>query len=183
MVPCVKTRKAISTKTRFDVFKRDLFVCQYCGSHPPQVILHVDHIVAVAEGGTNDNDNLVTACADCNLGKGVRSLRSVPQSLADKAALVAESEAQLAGYHAILSAKRIRLDADANAVAGVYEHYHEGYTLSHYGLVSVRRFVEKLGVDSVAEAMEIACHRWPARDSRIYRYFCGICWNRIRGDE
>ena len=60
------TRKGISKKTRFDVFKRDLFACQYCGAHPPGVLLHVDHIVAVASGGTNDKDNLVTACQPCN---------------------------------------------------------------------------------------------------------------------
>lgn len=46
-------RKAISKKTRFDVFKRDGFTCQYCGAHPPEVVLHIDHIIAVAEGGTS----------------------------------------------------------------------------------------------------------------------------------
>lgn len=175
-------RKALSTKTRFEVFKRDLFVCQYCGAHPPQSILHVDHIVAVAEGGTNDADNLVTACADCNMGKGARSLLSVPQSLADKAAQVAEREAQLAGYQAILANKRRRIDEDCEAVSEVYERFHPGYTISDSGLLSVRRFVEALGVESVVEAMELSCNRWAGRYDKIFRYFCGICWNRIRSD-
>src|ERR1043166_5770992 len=91
-------RKALSKKTRFDTFKRDGFRCQYCGAHPPGVLLHVDHVVAVAGGGTNDIDNLVTACEPCNLGKGARSLQVVPQSLAEKAAAVAEREEQLLGY-------------------------------------------------------------------------------------
>ena len=67
-------RKSISPKLRFEVFKRDSFRCQYCGRSAPQVLLHVDHIEPVAEGGTNDITNLVTACSDCNLGKGARRL-------------------------------------------------------------------------------------------------------------
>jgi HNH endonuclease len=36
--------------------------------------LHVDHVIAVASGGTNHTTNLVTACVDCNGGKGARPL-------------------------------------------------------------------------------------------------------------
>lgn len=67
-------RKALSKKTRFEVFKRDKFTCQYCGSKAPDVILHADHIHPVAEGGSNDVLNLVTACEGCNSGKGARLL-------------------------------------------------------------------------------------------------------------
>jgi hypothetical protein len=38
------------------------------------VILNVDHIMPVAEGGTNDIMNLITSCFDCNSGKGARQL-------------------------------------------------------------------------------------------------------------
>lgn len=67
-------RKALSKKVRFEVFKRDKFTCQYCGRSSPDVILHVDHIKPVKEGGTNDILNLVTACQECNAGKGARRL-------------------------------------------------------------------------------------------------------------
>ena len=67
-------RKPISKKMRFEVFKRDKFTCQYCGRTAPDVILEVDHIKPVAEGGTNDLINLVTSCMDCNRGKGKREL-------------------------------------------------------------------------------------------------------------
>jgi hypothetical protein len=63
-------RKSLSKRTRFEVFKRDGFTCQYCGSRPPDIILHCDHIDPVCEGGTDDIANLITSCADCNLGKG-----------------------------------------------------------------------------------------------------------------
>ena len=67
-------RKPLSKKMRFEVFKRDKFTCQYCGRTAPDVILEVDHIKPVAEGGTNDLINLVTSCKDCNRGKGKREL-------------------------------------------------------------------------------------------------------------
>lgn len=69
-------RKSISKKIRFEVFKRDSFTCQYCGKSAPDVILEVDHIEAVANGGTNDMFNLITACRDCNRGKSKNKLSS-----------------------------------------------------------------------------------------------------------
>lgn len=67
-------RTNISKKLRFEVFKRDSFTCQYCGSKAPDVVLNVDHIRPVADGGTGDVLNLVTACFSCNSGKGARTL-------------------------------------------------------------------------------------------------------------
>jgi hypothetical protein len=63
-----------SKKLRFDVFKRDRFTCQYCGAQPPGVVLEVDHIHPVVEGGKTSIDNLITACEPCNRGKGKRVL-------------------------------------------------------------------------------------------------------------
>jgi len=67
-------REPISRKIRFEVFKRDGFKCQYCGRSAPEVVLEVDHIKPVKEGGTNDITNLITSCKDCNRGKGTRLL-------------------------------------------------------------------------------------------------------------
>jgi hypothetical protein len=68
------TRKAITKKMRFEVFKRDYFKCQYCGGEAPKVVLHVDHINPVAKGGKNEILNLITSCVDCNSGKSDRLL-------------------------------------------------------------------------------------------------------------
>lgn len=67
-------RESMSKKTRFEIFKRDSFTCQYCGKQPPEVVLVIDHINPVKEGGDNDELNLVTACEACNQGKGARKL-------------------------------------------------------------------------------------------------------------
>jgi hypothetical protein len=67
-------RKPIGKKLRFAVFHRDGFTCQYCGASAPDVVLHCDHIHPVAKGGKNHLENLITACVDCNSGKGAQRL-------------------------------------------------------------------------------------------------------------
>jgi hypothetical protein len=171
-------RKALSKKTRFDVFKRDGFVCQYCGAHPPSAILEVDHIQPVAFDGTNDMDNLITSCFDCNRGKSDRQLSDIPQSLQDKAAEVLEREAQIKGYQSALNSKKSRISDEAEMVCDVYERFNKGFTLSEKSMVTVRMFVDRLGVHEVCDAMERAHVK--ARKSQEFRYFCGICWAKIR---
>ncbi|MCC2383483.1 hypothetical protein CN333_00015 [Bacillus thuringiensis] len=61
---------SLGKRTRFEVFKRDSFKCQYCGRSAPDVVLEVDHIKPKSKGGTNDLINLITSCFDCNRGKG-----------------------------------------------------------------------------------------------------------------
>src|ERR1039458_1892638 len=75
-----KDRKAVSASLLWSVFARDGFTCRYCGAQAGQesVELAVDHMVSVAEGGDNSIGNLVTACANCNGGKGARSLNTAP---------------------------------------------------------------------------------------------------------
>lgn len=64
-----RTPRRVSTRTRFEVFKRDGFVCVYCGATPVGAPLHIDHIVALVNGGSNAPSNLVTSCEKCNLRK------------------------------------------------------------------------------------------------------------------
>jgi len=173
-------RKAISKKTRFEVFKRDAFTCQYCGAHPPGVLLHVDHIKAVAEGGASDMDNYITACEPCNLGKGARSLQVIPETLAVKAAAVAEREEQLLGYQEILEAKRERLTDEMWRVAEVIDPGSSELGMKREWTASIRRFIERLGLHEVLDAAEVARGRYPYGGKKCFLYFCGICWNKVR---
>ncbi len=56
--------------TRFNLFLRDGFACQYCGS-PEE--LTFDHVIPRSRGGRTTWRNIVTACAPCNLAKGGRT--------------------------------------------------------------------------------------------------------------
>lgn len=58
--------------TRFNVFLRDRFRCQYCGGHFAAHGLTFDHIVPRSKGGRTTWENVVTACQGCNLKKGSR---------------------------------------------------------------------------------------------------------------
>jgi len=58
--------------TRFNLFLRDSFACQYCSSTSD---LTFDHIIPRSRGGRTTWENIVTACAPCNLRKGGRTPR------------------------------------------------------------------------------------------------------------
>lgn len=58
--------------TRFNVFLRDRFSCQYCRSAFPASELTFDHLVPRSRGGRTCWTNIVTACTRCNLRKGNR---------------------------------------------------------------------------------------------------------------
>lgn len=71
--PPEQTRDAIPAQLRFRVLQRDGFRCQYCGrSARDGAILHLDHVVPYSAGGETSEDNLITACEQCNLGKSAR---------------------------------------------------------------------------------------------------------------
>jgi len=52
--------------TRFNVFLRDRFTCQYCGAHDD---LTFDHVLPRSKGGQTTWENVVAACSPCNLRK------------------------------------------------------------------------------------------------------------------
>jgi 5-methylcytosine-specific restriction endonuclease McrA len=58
--------------TRFNVFLRDRFRCQYCGGNFPTEHLTFDHVVPRSRGGRTVWSNVVTACEPCNMTKGRR---------------------------------------------------------------------------------------------------------------
>ena len=69
-VVCLKTYVQPSRNpafTRFNVFLRDKFECQYCGDHND---LTFDHVIPRAHGGETTWQNVVAACSPCNLRKG-----------------------------------------------------------------------------------------------------------------
>ena len=67
----VKPQKRVAF-TRFNLFLRDEFCCQYCGARGD---LTFDHVVPRSRGGITSWQNVVAACSPCNLRKGSKSLK------------------------------------------------------------------------------------------------------------
>lgn len=69
------SRTGIPPKIRFEIFKRCDYFCQICGRKASlELTLEIDHKIPVAQGGTNDPDNLWVLCFDCNRGKSTSEL-------------------------------------------------------------------------------------------------------------
>ncbi len=73
--------------TRFNVFLRDGFACQYCGSLED---LTFDHLIPRSRGGRTTWENVLTSCARCNFEKGARLINETtlkPRALPRKPTL------------------------------------------------------------------------------------------------
>lgn len=60
---------SVSKRLRFEILRRDNHACRYCGATAAEGPLTIDHVLAVALGGTDEASNLVTACSwpDCEM--------------------------------------------------------------------------------------------------------------------
>ena len=57
--------------TRKNVFQRDQNCCKYCGQTNKK--LSIDHVIPRSRGGTDNWENVITACLQCNVSKGNRT--------------------------------------------------------------------------------------------------------------
>lgn len=172
-------RKVLSKKTRFEIFKRDGFICGYCGSHPPDTILEVDHIIAIANGGDNSDGNLITSCFDCNRGKAANSLDVVPEPLKEKAERIKEAEKQLIEYTNIIRAKEERLEDETWELIIKFNPGCERFNNRWFS--SIKNYINKMGLHEVIDAMEISVNKFHRINSSAMKYFHGVCKNKISG--
>ena len=154
-------RKPISKKLRFEVFKRDSFTCQYCGKSAPDVVLHVDHIKPVKEGGTNDITNLVTACADCNLGKGARKLSDSSEVMKAKKQLD-ELNARREQLEMMLQWKEGLSDIEEQQVDAIAERFDSfsGYNVNENGRRKIKKWIKDFGLNEIYDCIEISCDQY-----------------------
>ena len=170
---------AIGKKVRFDVFKRDGFACQYCGRNPPSVVLEVDHIQPVSGGGSDHKDNLITACFDCNRGKGAERLTTIPATVAEKAEIIAEKIAQAKAYERLRKRQAKLMDAQIDEVEAIFKAVFNGSGFSCQFRQSVGKFIDRLGIEKVIFAFSKASAKINKAE-KACQYACGICWNMIK---
>lgn len=178
------SRRNLSQRSRFEILKRDGFRCGYCGKQPPEVVLEVDHIQPVADGGTNDPVNLITSCHACNAGKSSILLTQKAPSQAATAKLEKDRLEQMAELNRWLHEKNKVIDGWVNQVSDVWiEESGEDpskWRVSAEVEKSIRRFLKFLPCEEVKDSVRIALsERRFGRDGPL-RYFCGVCWTKIR---
>ena len=179
METIVAKRKPLGKKIRFEVFKRDAFTCGYCGSTPPSVVLEIDHIVAVANGGDNSEDNLLTSCFDCNRGKAANRVDVIPEPLKEKAKRIKEAEKQLIEYTKIIKAKEDRLEDETWDLIVKFEPSCERFNNRWFS--SIKNYIDKMGFYEVVGAMEISVNKFHRINSSAMKYFHGVCKNKMKG--
>jgi hypothetical protein len=178
---------AITKRTRFEVLRRDGYTCQYCGAKAPDVVLHIDHIMPKALGGSDSPDNLATACKDCNSGKAsIMPDSPLVQGLSEKAAAYA--------LGMVDKMTRIRATVDT------FEDYLELFTDRwNSWVVTATQAPIKLPADH-----ELSIYRWHAMGIPLrliemsipkammrpglrgpdaeFSYMAGIVWNLVKAD-
>lgn len=168
-------RKSISKRVRFSVFSRDGFACRYCGATSEKAQLVLDHIEPVSKGGSDEPENLVTACEPCNSGKSNKTVASAAVSESHRLALAQEMQEQKAALAAAKAASEARIRISQEIC---------NYYCELRGVDGVRKdclrtyvsFVQKHGVQAVFGWMELAAARLGdfASDVDFIRYVCGI---------
>ncbi len=175
-------RVQLSKKTRFEVFKRDGFTCQYCGATPPKSVLECDHIDPVSKGGTNDMYNLITSCFDCNRGKSNIKLDKIALSVTEKHKILIEKDLQFKEYQKLIRRLEKKLRKEEDEVGAVYSVWFSEYELSNrFKQSTVRKFIDAIGIIETKKSMNSACAKVTHSEQAI-KYFCGICWNIIKGN-
>lgn len=173
-----------SRKIRFEVFKRDGFTCQYCGRTPPAVVLELDHIIPKSEGGPDNIDNYITACFDCNRGKGKHKLDIIPPEGDAKLKLLKEKRAQLKAFNRLIEKQESQYNEAIASINDVFTDSFPGLTTKdRFSQTTIKRFVHLLPVAKIKEAMALACSTKPDKPEDALKYFCGICWNWIKKPE
>lgn len=174
-------RKSLSKRLRFEVFKRDGFTCVYCGATPLQGPLHIDHVEPVASGGTSEPHNLVTACDNCNSGKGAVPLdkKSLKSRLTgpDK-----DQRDQILEY----LAEQKRIGEAKNQACKFFAKTWEGIVgpmSQDFYDHNVKSLLQEWPIEALHEAMEITARKYGTASDDVFiphvartqvKYFYGI---------
>lgn len=151
---------------RFKVLMRDDFKCRYCGIKAGEKELEVDHIIPKSRGGSNNLENLVTSCFECNRGKRDKSL------IADAPEVEISEQTKLA----IEAYKKKVQEDDASRVYINYflqnaPHKHE---LNGHELRMFKEFNKRFHPKIIFEAIDIAIEKYIPETATDKDYYLAI---------
>lgn len=179
-------RKQISKKLRFEVFKRDSFTCQYCGRKAPDVVLEVDHITPIAEGGKNTMLNLITSCQECNRGKGKilltehQTLEKERKQLEDMQKRKEQLQMMFEWQNDLMQMEEEQIDFIEKILCVQDDETTESFTED--GRSGMRRLINRFGFETILESAKIAKRQYADSIER-YRKLGGIAWNITHKDD
>lgn len=177
-------RKSLTKKTRFEVFKRDSFKCQYCGACAPEAVLVVDHIEPLSKDGADDMMNYITACQPCNAGKSDRVLGDNTTVQKQKGQLdeLNERREQL---EMMLKWRDGLKDIDSfqmDVVADAWSDVAIGWHLNDTGLKTAKGYVKKHGLKAVLEAIEKAGEVYiKTEEGKATKESVELAWSKVGG--
>lgn len=177
------SRKSLSKKTRFEVFKRDSFKCQYCGRCAPDVILEVDHIIPVSEGGKNDLLNLITSCRDCNRGKGKRRLSNTSEIEKQKKQLDDLNQIR-EQTEMMIQWKRDLMKIEESQVNFIEDYVSDkiGCSFTDSGRSKIKALIRRFGFSEVYDSTVISFDTYEDLEYAFDK-IGGICYNRKKQEE
>lgn len=167
---------AISKRLRFEILRRDAFTCRYCGSGAN---LTVDHVVPTALGGSDEPENLTTACADCNSGKSA----TPPDAplVADVAQDALRWSRAMQRAVESMAAEAARVEEDGDAFADLWMTHMPSFCdlPVDFDTTVERLRVAGLSKDEILGAVKIAAGANHVPRRKRFNYFAGICWNKV----
>lgn len=167
-------RKAISKGVRFSIFSRDQYQCRYCGRQSDVVELVIDHVIPVAQGGTNDVENLLTACRDCNAGKAAKTPTQSAPNETDRLRLSQEMREQESAAEAVSRAAHARKMVRQEMV-NVWCDIRGTTEADSQTISVITRYAELYGAERVINWIEIADQRLSGKaDYKLGMYISGI---------
>jgi len=178
----------MNVSLRFSVLERDGFQCQFCGTKAPDAELHVDHLTPISAGGSDQMDNLVAACKECNQGKGARLLSEPTdnEDLKAKQAHLAERLNILCKCDSLQAQIMEEKDEEAWKIARHWEKFRGGkpdkqglWSASHAILLAVRSMLTRMTFEDVLACADITLARMrESEETHAIRYMYAVAKNR-----
>lgn len=172
---------ALSKRLRYEILRRDGNACRYCGACAPEVTLTVDHVIPTALGGSDQPENLVAACRDCNAGKSASSPDSALVADVAEEALLWRQLTEVAG--AQLRAERAASEEFVGEALSLWAAYCSHWSAPRDAANSLEKMYAAGAVaEDVAYAASVTASTFGV--TYHWSYFCGIVWKHIkRRDE
>ncbi|HEA21469.1 MAG TPA: HNH endonuclease [Pricia antarctica] len=173
---------------RFEIFKRDNFTCRYCGKNPPNIILEIDHLIPKSKGGSDDINNLLTSCFDCNRGKKDIPLDVLPASVSNTIKTLKEQKKQTRIYYKYVEDMHNETEKIINELGYYFfnkfqktKRTHDKYIFGDKWKISIKYFLKTFNKYQIIEAMNMSIDNLKRKnrctEGNVFSYMCGILHN------